>query len=67
VLKYDCSRSVLTVPPSCRPPLLTERALILHTGLLPSFNKATSRLEYQVPRELARIAAELLCQELCDQ
>lgn len=64
LLKYDRSRCILTVPVSLRPPLLVERALILHTGLLPSLDGATNRLRYAVPVELARMAAELLRQEV---
>jgi len=63
ILQYDPSRSLLSLPVSCRPPLLIERALILCTGLLPNFNTATARLEYGVPRRVARLAAGLLRQE----
>lgn len=66
LLHYDPSRSVLTVPVSCRPPLLIERALILCTGLLPQIN-ALGRLEYTVPHEVARVAARLLRQEVLIQ
>jgi hypothetical protein len=65
LLQYDPSRSLLSVPVSCRPPLLIERALILHTGLLPTFDRTTGRLEYAVPRRVARLAAGLLRQEVC--
>ncbi len=64
VLRYDRSRAVLSVPVSCRPPLLIERALVLCTGLLPALDKSTRRLEYAVPQEIARLAAGLLRQEL---
>ena len=64
LLQYDPSRSVLSVPVSCRPPLLIERALILCTGLLPGLDKATGRLEYTVSCEVARLAAGLLRQEI---
>jgi hypothetical protein len=64
LLQYDSSRSMLSVPVTCRPPLLIERALILCTGLLPDFDKATGRLEYAVPREIARLAGQLLRQEV---
>jgi hypothetical protein len=64
LLQYDPSRCVLSVPVSCRPPLLIERALILCTGLLPSLDKATGRLHYAAPRTVARLAAGLLCQEM---
>ena len=64
LLQYDPYRSILSVPVSCRPPLLVERALILCTGLLPDLDKTTGRLEYSVPREIARLAAGLLRQEM---
>jgi hypothetical protein len=64
LLQYDPSRSMLSVPVSCRPPLLIERALILCTGLLPDLDKTAGRLEYAVPREIARLAAGLLRQEI---
>lgn len=64
LLQYDPSRSMLSVPVSCRPPLLIERALIVCTGLLPGLDKATGRLEYAVPLEVARLAAGLLRQEI---
>lgn len=64
LLEYDRSRCVLRVPLICRPPLLVERALILHTGLLPRLHHATGHLEYSVPEELAVMAAQLLRQEI---
>jgi len=64
LLQYDLSRSLLSVPVSCRPPLLIERALILCTGLLPNFDRTTGRLEYAVPRSVARLASGLLRQEI---
>ncbi len=65
LLQYDPSRCLLSVPVSCRPPLLIERALILCTGLLPNLERTTGRLEYAVPRRVARLAAGLLRQEIC--
>ena len=64
LLHYDTARSLLTVPVSCRPPLLVERGLILCTGLLPSFDRNTGRLQYAVPQRVARLAAGLLRQEI---
>ena len=62
---YDRSRSVLSVPVTCRPPLLIERALVLCSGLLPQFEGATGRLEYsRVTTKTARLAAALLRQEI---
>ena len=64
LLQYDSTRSFLSIPVSCRPPLLVERGLILCTGLLPSLNRTTGRLQYAVPRRVARLAADLLRQEI---
>jgi hypothetical protein len=67
VLRYDASSLRLLVPSSCRPPFLVERALILCSGLLPSYqsNSGTGTLEYaQIPESIARTAAALLRQEL---
>ena len=64
LLQYDPSRAMLSVPVSCRPPLLIERALILCLGLLPGLDTAKGRLEYAVPRQVASLAAGLLCQEI---
>ena len=64
LLQYESLRSVLSVPVGCRPPLLVERGLILCTGLLPSFNRITGRLQYAVSREVARLAAGVLRQEI---
>lgn len=62
---YDSDGAVLSVPVTCRPPLLIERALILCTGLLPRLDRTSGRLEYaQVPLDIARVASALLCQEL---
>ncbi len=64
LLQYDPTGSLLSVPMSCRPPLLIERALILCTGLLPNLDSTTGRLQYAVPQRVARLAAGLLCQEI---
>lgn len=64
LLQYDPLRSMLSVPVSCRPPLLIERALVLCTGLLPDLDKTTGCLDYRVPREIARLAGGLLRQEV---
>lgn len=44
VLRYDHGRGILSVPVSCRPPLLLDRALTLCTGLIPEV--VQGRLEY---------------------
>jgi len=65
LLEYNRERALLSVPVSCRPPLLIERALVLCTGLLPHLEKASGRLEYtEVPLRVARLAAGLLRQEI---
>jgi len=64
LLTFDAESRTLSVPLMCRPPLLIERALVLCSGLLPSFDGASGRVEYgSVPPEAARLAAQLLRQE----
>jgi hypothetical protein len=64
VLRYDLAAQQLSMPASCRPPLLLERALILFTGKLPLFDPQMTRLTYAgIPPLAARIAARLLGQE----
>lgn len=64
ILRYDEKHQSLSVPTICSPPLLVERALILCSGQLPAINDS-GRLEYRhVPPAIARLAAEVLCQEL---
>jgi hypothetical protein len=36
VLRYDYKRRILSMPVTCRPPLLLDRALTLCTGLIPA-------------------------------
>jgi len=63
VLRYDTAGHRLLVPASCRPPLLVERALILCSGLPPSYTSGV--LEYpDVPPSVAALAAALLRQDL---
>ena len=63
-LVYDTVSQTLSVPAVCRPPLLIERALILCSGLLPSFDPRSRYVEYcSVPPEAARLAAQLLHQD----
>ncbi len=65
LLRYAEQTRELSLPGSCRPPRLLERALVLCSGLPPLFNPATSRLTYaDVPPDIARFAAELLRQPL---
>jgi hypothetical protein len=65
LVQYDPMHAVVSVPVTCRPPLLIERALVLCSGLLARLDQTTGRLEYgEVPPEIARLAAALLCQEI---
>lgn len=67
VLKYDRKQHSLTVPAIFRPPLLTERALILCSGFPPSVSDIRGRpmLTYrEIPEEIAGMTAEILKQDL---
>jgi hypothetical protein len=65
VLRYDAQAGTLGVPGTCRPPRLLERALVLCSGLPPSYDSRTARLTYaDVRPEIARYAAALLRQRL---
>lgn len=67
VLHYDAGNLRLSVPASCRPPFLVERALILCSGTLPTYqgDSGAGKLEYtQIPASIAMAAAALLRQEL---
>jgi hypothetical protein len=67
VLRYDAQNRTLSMPASCRPPFLVERALILCSGLPPSYEGGGLRggsLHYpEVPPDIAAVAAALLRQE----
>ena len=66
VLRYDRRSRTLTVPAILRPPLLTERGLILCSGFPPSVSLVYMRrmLTYRdVPDEVAGMAAEILRQD----
>ena len=67
VLRYSRAERRLTLPAIFRPPLLTERALILCSGFPPLFNVVYGRpmLTFcDVPEEVAGLAAEVLGQDL---
>jgi len=67
VVRYDSQNHILSVPASCRPPFLVERALVLCSGSPPSYNGGLQRgeLNYtEIPEDIAAIAAALLRQEL---
>ncbi len=68
VLRYDARCRMLSMPASCRPPFLVERALILCSGSPPSYESSGLRggaLHYaDVPHDIAATAAALLRQEL---
>ncbi|SRR6266481_5516520 len=67
VLRYSLAERRLTLLAIFRPPLLTERALILCSGFPPLFSVVhrRPRLTYcDVPEEVAGLAAEVLGQDL---
>jgi hypothetical protein len=67
VLRYNRQDRSLSVPALFRPPLLTERALILCSGMPPSLSVAYGRprLTYRdIPEEVAGLTAEVLGQDL---
>ncbi len=65
LLHYSTSTHALRLPAICRPPRLLERALVLCSGLPPTYDAATACLTYaDVPPEIARLVAELLRQPL---
>jgi hypothetical protein len=65
VLSYDGSARLLALPAVCRPPRLLERALVLCSGLTPTFDARGSKLIYRgIDLEIARFAARLLRQSL---
>jgi hypothetical protein len=66
VLKYDSRLQRLTMPAIFRPPLLTERALILCSGFPPSVDTCGRRpmLTYHdIPEDIAGLAAAVLRQD----
>jgi hypothetical protein len=67
VLRYNRKERSLTLPAIFRPPLLTERALILCSGFPPSLSVFYGRpkLTYRdIPEEVAGMTAEVLRQDL---
>lgn len=67
VLNYKRKEQQMTVPAIFRPPVLTERALVLCSGFPPSLNTARGRpwLTYKdVPEDVAGMVAEVLRQDL---
>ena len=65
LLAHDSTSGVFSVPPIFRPPLLIERALVLCSGFLPGFDSTSRRVTYAgVPTDVARLAAQLLRQEV---
>lgn len=66
VLRYDSQARRLKLPAILRPPLLTERGLILCSGFPPSLGVAYGRrtLTYgDIPEEVAGMTAEILGQD----
>jgi hypothetical protein len=65
VIHYECGSERLVIHATCRPPLLVERALILCSGSLPTFNRERLDLTYRdVPEHVARLASRVLRQDL---
>lgn len=65
VLRYDRDACSLTLPAVCRPLPLLERALVLCSGMPPTFDGRDLRLTYSdVQLETARFVAQLLHQSL---
>ena len=66
ILSYDAVNRRLSIPASCRPPFLVERALILCSGMLPSYERRQAMvglLHYSdIPESIAKLAAALLRQ-----
>jgi len=66
VLRYDRRTRCLTLPAILRPPLLTERGLILCSGFPPAlgFSHGRRMLTYRdIPDEVAGMTAEILRQD----
>lgn len=64
VFEYDPHTQTVAARPSCRPPFVIERALILCSGLPPQYDHTTGRLVYRsVPDEIGRLAVQLLRQD----
>lgn len=66
--RYDGDEWRLTVPATCRPPFLVERALLSCSGVLPSYERQEGNaglLHYvDVPPSAAQLACAVLGQEL---
>ena len=64
VFRHISASRECVIPASCRPPMLIERALILCSGRLPTFQGANATLTYRnVSADIARLAALLLDQK----
>jgi len=64
VLHYNPETQRLSVLAICRPPMLLERALVLCSGMLPSFDSESRTLSYGgIPEIVARVAFQSACQE----
>jgi hypothetical protein len=65
LLGYNPRTCMLSLPGTCPPPQLLERALVLCSGFPPSFDRPTARLTYRdIPPDIAHFTAELLRQGL---
>lgn len=68
ILRFSEKSMTLTVPAACRPPILTERALVLRSGLLPTFSRQNAGRSFvtygNIPLECASTVSSILCQRL---
>jgi hypothetical protein len=67
VLRYDRKQRQLSIPAIFRPPVMTERALVLCSGFPPSFSliRGWPILTYRdIPEEVIGMTAEVLRQDL---
>lgn len=63
VLKYHAEQQQLSLPLTCRPPVLIERALVLCSGTLPTLNGTPGIIKYaNVGPSIANAARQLLQQ-----
>jgi hypothetical protein len=61
VITVDQSRRTLTVPITCRPPMIVDRALTLRTGLIPGIEQG-KLVYHNISATIGRTTAALLRQ-----
>jgi hypothetical protein len=68
IVSYNAGERRFSVPASCRPPFLIERALVLCSGVPPVYEARESSVGFlhysNVPAQIARLTSALLLQEL---